>query len=151
MGKLQGYNLLAFLLMYYATTGLSIDSDSYIRSKIPNMFSTMPFIPYVLMLAPFFSGDLELSLLIWTYVVSYKSTRAMVSQTNVKYQTFAPSSLIISLIVALYTQTLPQSQLALYYSMAGIILLMMISSGVVSTQDIIEDITLSHLIFYFVK
>lgn len=153
MKKLQGYHLTLFVLAYIASVGtypLSIDSN--IRQKVPSILSTIPYAEHILAAAAFFAtGASEHALLIWSMVCGYKGLKALAGKRSVRGSVFFPSLMCASMLAGVYNGTIPKESIWIAYTGLGVANVLLIASQKTDSDNAIEDLTLSHLIFYFTK
>lgn len=153
MKKLQGYHLTLFVLAYAASVGtypLSIDAS--IRQKVPSALSAVPYAEHVLAAAAFFAtGASEHALLIWSMVCGYKGVKALAGKRSVRGSVFLPSLMCASMLAGIYSGAIPKERIWIAYAALAVANVLLIASHKTDADDAIEDLTLSHLIFYFTK
>ena len=152
MGKLQGYHLVLLVLAYFAT--LKRDDakiDATIQERVPGIFAKVPYLEYALVAGSIFLPSSEHVLLIWTLASGYKGALALSSDAELQPSYLAPSILIAGLLVSIYDGTLARTNLVLGYMCIAVVLVLLISAQKTNAKNVIEDVTLAHLLFYFTK
>jgi hypothetical protein len=153
MGKLEGYNLIPFLFAYLILyQNASLDIDKEITNRVPNVFAKIPYIELVAVPLLFLSCDVEQTMLIWSYILLYKTTK-MISDSQEKKipSRFVPSLLLASLLVCLYKREEYRKHIVAIYGGVVLFCVLWIASGKTTFSDIVDDGILTHLIFYFTK
>uniref|UniRef100_A0A6C0F714 Uncharacterized protein n=1 Tax=viral metagenome TaxID=1070528 RepID=A0A6C0F714_9ZZZZ len=152
MEKLQGYHLILLLLAYYSSIKeQEFKIDTVISEKVPDILSKIPYIEYLTLLLLFLLKNSELGLFIWILVTSYKALRNILNDTKTKLTNYIPSIICIAMLVSIYDGTISKQHLILSYGCMMLIYMLFISSKKTTASNILEDIVLSHLIFYFAK
>ena len=153
MGKLEGYNLIPFLFAYLILyQKVSLDVDKEISNRVPNVFTKIPYVELVTVPLLFLSCDVEQTLLIWSYMSLYKTTKMLgENEENKTPSRFVPSLFYATMLVCLYKREEYRKHIVGIYAIAVILSVLWIASGKTSFADIVDDGVLSHLIFYFTK
>ena len=155
------YHLLAYLLAYYAISAPSgsTESQDIIKQNIPEAFTYIPSsllyaIPFALLVWITTTLDcpaLENVAVILAYVATVRSAKALSTASRTPAELYLSPLVLSCILVLLYRREGLRSSLFVVYFLYFMYCLALIANGKASSDSIIDDISLCHLVFYFTK
>ena len=151
---MKEYHLIPFIFAYYSLC-CKLEKDI----KVPYIESlnskTLVYIMFIPLLALIFggvsSGVVEQYAVLCSYVIGAKSLKYLVSKKQVSLNKYVSATTLAGILIMIYTNPFVRQNLFLFYFLYIALCLQLVGKEVNTLSEIIDDVVLCHLAFYFTK
>ena len=156
---MKEYHLLAYMLAYYAVTRQCEDKDDIVHEAMPDFLKKIPnsalyavpfmFIAYIV--TGFDSDTIEGVATIMAYIAGIRSMKAVLTSKCIQAESYLSPLVLSTILMLMYKDTGLRKNLFIMYTVYAAYSGALVAQSKTTSDAIIDDIALCHLVFYFTK